>query len=117
MKKTSKELKMKKIFDKLVDENFFENYKIVPFYHNYKVTNLGNPSKNDWIDKYQGYVLVHGRMGNGNTIVSFKLRGNKLLIFRWDTDDSESDGKRYMGSIIVGNRKEKIKKLIEKVKS
>ena len=110
-------LKMKKIFDKLVDEKFFPNYKIPKFFHNYEVTNLGNPSKNDWRDSYHGYRLVNGRYGNGDTIVSFKLRGNKLLIFRWDTDDSESEGKRYLGCINVDEpRRIKLEKLIKKIK-
>ena len=109
-------IKMKKIFNRLVDEKFFPNYKIRPFFHNSEITNLGNPSKSDWINRYQGYVLVHGRYGNGNTIVSFKLRGNKLLIFRWDTDDCESEGKRYLGHIEIDSRKTKLEKIIKKIK-
>jgi hypothetical protein len=103
--------KIRKIFNKLVEEKFFEKYKIKPFIHNVKITNLGNPSKYDWKDKYCDYVLMHGRYGNGDTIVSFKIRKNKLLIFRWDTDSSEYEGKRYLGSIIINDRLEKIKKI------
>ena len=110
-------VKMKKIFEKLVDEDFFHNYKIKPFFHNSEITCLGRPSKNDWRDKYHGYRLVNGRYGNGDTIVSFKLRGDKLLIFRWDTDDSESDGKRYLGCINVNEpRRIKLEKIIKKIK-
>lgn len=110
-------LKIKKIFYKLVDENFFENYKIVPFVHNHEVTNLGKPRKSDWKDHYRGYILVHGRMGNGDTIVTFKLRKNKLLIFRYDTDDYYN-GKRYMGSINIENpRRLKIKKILKEVQN
>ena len=108
---------LKKVFDKLVDEDFFKNYKIKPFYHNYEVTCLGSPTKDSWIPRYNGYVLVRGRMGNGDTVISFKLKRNKLLIFMWDTDDSESEGKKYMGSITLDNRKEKLKKLIKNIKS
>jgi hypothetical protein len=104
---------LKNIFNKLVDENFFQNYKIVPFIHNVKIDNLGNPKKSDWNNKYCGYVLMGGRMGNGDTVVSFKLRNNKLLIFRWSTDDSED--KRYLGSIIINNRKEKLNKIVKNI--
>ena len=116
IKHENKSKKLRKIFNKLVDEKFFPNYKIKPFFHNVEISTLGNPSKSDWKEKYQGYVLMHGRMGNGNTIVSFKLRKNKLLIFRWDTDSCESEGKRYLGSITFDNRKEKLEKIIDKVK-
>ena len=109
-------IKMKKIFEKLVDEDFFRNYKIKPFFHNSEITTLGRPTKYDWINKYNGYRLVSGRYGNGDTIVSFKLRGNKLLIFRWDTDDSESDGKRYLGHIDIDSRKAKLQKIVKKLK-
>ncbi len=110
-------IKMKKIFEKLVDEKFFPNYRIKPFFHNTEITTLGNPSKNDWRDKYHGYRLVSGRYGNGDTIVSFKLRKNKLLIFRWDTDDSEYEGKKYLGSININEpRRIKLEKIIKKIK-
>lgn len=109
--------KLKRVFNKLVDDNFFENYKIVPFFHNTEVTTLGKPRKSDWKDKYKGYILVHGRMGNGDTIVTFKLRKNKLLIFRYDTDDSHLDGMRYMGSVSLElPRKLKIKKIMNQIK-
>ena len=88
IKHENKLLKLKRVFDKFVDEGVFPNYKIPTFYHNYDVSSLGKPSKSDWSYRYRGYVLVHGRMGNGDTVVSFKIRGNKLLVFRWDTDDS-----------------------------
>jgi hypothetical protein len=109
--------KLKKVFNKLVDENFFENYKIIPFFHNREVTTLGKPSKSNWKDKYKGYILVHGRMGNGDTIVTFKLRKNKLLIFRYDTDDYHENGMRYMGSVSTEPpRKLKIKKIMNQIK-
>lgn len=109
-------LKMKKIFEKLVDEDFFHNYKIKSFFHNSEITTLGRPQKYDWRDKYHGYRLVNGRYGNGDTVVSFKLRRNKLLIFRWDTDDSESDGKIYLGHIEIDSRKTKLEKIVNKIK-
>jgi len=116
-KHESNNKKLKQIFYKLVDENFFENYKIPKFFHNFEVTNLGKPSKNNWIERYHGYVLVHGRYGNGNTIISFKLRKNKLLIFQWDTDDSESEGKKYLGSVNIDEpRRIKLEKIINKIK-
>jgi len=109
--------KLKKVFNKLVDDNFFENYKIVPFFHNWDVTTLGKPSKSNWNDNYRGYILVHGRMSNGDTIVTFKLRKNKLLIFRYDTDDSVNTGKIYMGSVSIElPRKLKIKKILNQIK-
>ncbi len=101
------------IFENLVEQNFFPNYNIKPFFHNREITNLGNPKKEDWKPEYRGYVLMHGRMGNGDTIVTFKLRRNKLLIFRYDTDDEESEGKIYMGYTPVNIRLEKLKKLKE----
>jgi hypothetical protein len=119
--KTDKNLedskRIKIIFYKLIDQNFFENYKIPKFFHNYEITNLGKPTKNDWISKYNGYKLVIGRCGNGDTIISFKLRPTKLLIFRWDTDDTITEGKRYLGSINIQNpRKLKLEKIITKIK-
>lgn len=117
IKHENKLLKLKRVFDKFVDEGVFPNYKIPTFYHNYDVSSLGKPSKSDWSYRYRGYVLVHGRMGNGDTVVSFKIRGNKLLVFRWDTDDSESEGRKYLGSIVINDRLEKIKKIKEKITS
>lgn len=110
-------IKIKRIFEKLVDEDFFHNYKIRPFFHNSEITTLGRPFKYEWRDKYCGYRLVNGRYGNGDTIVSFKLRPNKLLIFRWDTDDSEYDGKTYLGSIDIREpRRIKLEKILNKIK-
>jgi hypothetical protein len=100
---------IKKTFDDLVDQNFFPNYNIRPFFHNREITTLENPKKSDWKPQYRGYVLMHGRMGNGDTIITFKIRGNKLLIFRYDTDDAEK--KIYMGSIPINQRLEKLKRI------
>lgn len=113
-----KSRRIRKIFYKLVEDNFFESYKIKPFFHNRLIENLGKPSKNNWSDVYCGYILVYGRYGNGNTIVTFKLRNDKLLIFRYDTDDEETCGKIYLGHIkLKHSRKYKIEKIKERIEN
>ena len=94
-------LKMKELFDILVGADFFQNYKIPTFYHNHDVSNLGKPSCSDWKYSIHGYVRVYGRMGNGNTCITFKLRKRHLLIFRFDTDDDRKSDKRYLCKIDV----------------
>jgi len=118
-------LKIKMIFDKLVDDNFFENYKIPTFYHNREHSNLGKPSKGDFGYYLRGYIIVHGKMGNGNTWITFKLRKNKLLIFKeeMDGDFDKWQQKRYYGCIditkyldVCESRRLKIEKIVKKIK-
>lgn len=108
------------IFNGLVDDNFFENYKIPMFIHNVEISNLGKPSHSDWKCDKNGYIRMRGRMGNGDTWIVFKLRKHKLLIFRYETDNDINEKRRYYGCVDVSKymskgalRELKLKDLLE----
>lgn len=102
---------IKKLHKKLLECNFYKRYKIVPYFHNYDVTCIEPRSelKEYLYDTYDkkgntrescapSYVLVYGRMGNGNDYVRLKKRGNKIILLKW-SDDSDIRDVDYLGTI------------------
>ena len=85
---------LKYVFDKLVEEKFFESYKTTCSYFK----DLGKPTKNDWRWDIRGYVRIYGRMGNGDIQIRFKLRGYRLIILSYDCDEGDV---KYLGSVDV----------------
>lgn len=91
-------LKFSKLHEALIKLDFYKRFKIKPYFHNSDVTNISPRSeliKGD--NNFIYYVLVRGRMGNGNDIIRFKFRKNHILILKCDTDDVRNQ--EYIGKI------------------
>ncbi len=87
---------------KLITCDFHSGFKIVPYFHNRDITHIGKHQGACWVDTGlhntdASYVLMHGRMGNGNCRVRYKKRGDSILLIRYNTDGQTSPV--YLGKI------------------
>lgn len=89
-------LKIRLLHYKLNQLNFYKRFKIVPYFHNYQVTNIEPNDKGFYESKNFYYTLVSGRMGNSDDKIRFKIRGNNILLLRYNNDDQEQ---HYVGKI------------------
>ena len=89
-------LKLLPLHEKLVELKFYDRFKIVPYYHNFDVKVIRPKSKlMDGV--YTSFVIVYGRMGNGDCRVRLKIRGENILLIRYNTDGESKPV--YLGKI------------------
>lgn len=94
-----RDLKIKALHSKLLDCNFHKRFKIVPYFHNYEVTNLGPASYwKEELDDNLSFVLVRGRMGNGDDRVKYRKNGKNLVLIRYSLDADIAE-QVYLGKI------------------
>lgn len=105
-------LEVQRIFNNLVDINFFTttNIKPIPYYG--KIS-FGNPSKSNLNLNILGYSITNG-YEMGDSFIRFKLRNNKLFVLLYDMEIDETKFLKtiYLDKIFVGEyRNKKIKNI------
>lgn len=69
--------------------NFHPRCKIIPYYHNRDISAIGNEYTDKNLSPNNSYLLMGGRMGNGDDRVRYKLHGSTITLLRYSTDDNE----------------------------
>lgn len=85
---------------KLLLCDFHGRYKIIPYFHNREIKFIGGKYTENKLSKDYSYMLMGGRMGNGDDRVRYKIRSDKsILLLKYNTDDSDFDKQEYFGKI------------------
>ena len=87
---------IKKLHIDLMKCEFHKQFKIRPYLHNKNIINIHNDYANTLNDNLS-YVLMHGRMGNGNDIIRYKKRGSSIVLLKYNSESL--DKQEYLGSI------------------
>lgn len=93
--------KLSKLHNELIKLNFYERFKIRPFFHNKQITNI-KPSNKEIKridDNRLSYLLMTGRMGNGDTRIILKTKGNNIVLIKYHTDNELDSKPEYLGRI------------------
>jgi hypothetical protein len=87
----------------LIKCNFHDRFKIIPYFHNRDITTIGNGFVQEKLNEYVGetpsYLLMGGRMGNGDCRVRYKIRGKKHILLLRYSHDSDIPDQVYLGKI------------------
>lgn len=81
---------------KLLLLNFHHRFSIQPFFHNIEINNISCQYPQENLKSDMSYLLMRGRVGNGDDRVRYKKRGEKIILLRYSTD---SDQVIYLGHI------------------
>ena len=85
----------------LLESDFHSRYRISSYFHNRQIDFLGNGS--GWyfedLREDNSFLLMGGRMGNGDDRVRYNVsgKGQKIVLLKFDTEDSTNQ--RYLGSL------------------
>lgn len=95
-----KEWEQHLVFDQLHKNllkcDFHPRCKIQPYFHNSEIKFIGGTMTDINLDINNSYLLVRGRMGNGDDRVRYKSHGSKIVMLKHYTDDNEEE---YLCSI------------------
>lgn len=90
-KKWEQHLILEELHKKLILCDFHSRCKIKPYYHNYDIKFIGGKHTSKDLASNNSYLLVGGRMGNGDDRVRYKLRGSTIVMIKYSTDDNEQE--------------------------
>jgi hypothetical protein len=94
---------LNELHQKLIECNFHRRFKIVPYFHNTEISNIGGNYAQQKLDNYQNetpsYILMRGRMGNGDDRVRYKMRGKKYILLLRYSHDVDVKEQVYLGKI------------------
>lgn len=88
-KKWETHLKLSKLHQNLLMCDFHSRCVIVPYFHNSTIMFIGNKHTSKDLAPNNSYLLMGGRMGNGDDRVRYKLRGSTIAMLRYSTDSIE----------------------------
>lgn len=86
-----KHLALNKLHKKLLECDFHCRCKIKPYFHNIDIKFIGSQYTSKELSNNNSYLLMGGRMGNGDDRVRYKLKGSKITMIKYSTDDTEQE--------------------------
>lgn len=95
-KKWEQHLVLDKLHKKLIECDFHSRCKIRPYFHNTYINFIGDKYTSKDLASNNSYLLMSGRMSNGDDRVRYKLRGSTIVIIKYSTDDNKQE---YLCSI------------------
>ena len=95
-KKWEDHLVLDELHKKLIECDFHSRCKIRPYFHNNDIKFIGDKYTSKDLAINNSYLLMGGRMGNGDDRVRYKLRGSIIVMLKYSTDDNEQE---YLCSI------------------
>lgn len=122
-KQWEQHLKLNQLHQKLIECNFHDTCRIRPYFHNTKIKFIGRAGSiwNTTAKKLttnNSYLLMNGRMGNGDDRVRYKFHGSTIVMLKYSTDADWSD-QEYLCSLPsswidlpIKNLKQEVKKFI-----
>jgi hypothetical protein len=90
-KKREQHLILDELHKKLILCDFHSRCKIRPYYHNFDIKFIGGKYISKDLASNNSYLLMDGRMGNGDDRVRYKLRGSTIVMIKYSTDDNEQE--------------------------
>lgn len=90
-KKWEQHLVLDGLHKKLIECDFHSRCKIRPYFHNSDIKFIGGKWTSKDLGTNNSYLLMGGRMGNGDDRVRYKLRGSTIIMLKYSTDDSEQE--------------------------
>lgn len=88
-KKWEEHLVLNELHKKLIECDFHSRCKIRPYFHNVDIKFIGGKHTSKDLANNNSYLLMGGRMGNGDDRVRYKLRGSTIVMIKYSTDDNE----------------------------
>lgn len=76
---------------KLIECDFHSRCKIKPYFHNADIKFIGGKDTSKDLSSNISYLLMGGRMGNGDDRVRYKLRGSTIVMIKYSTHDNEQE--------------------------
>lgn len=90
-KKWEHHLVLDELHKKLIECDFHIRCKIKPYFHNSDIKFIGGKYISKDLASNNSYLLMGGRMGNGDDRVRYKLRGSRILMIKYSTDSNEQE--------------------------
>jgi hypothetical protein len=110
-------LKLDQLHKNLIQCDFHGRCKIRPYYHNTEIKFIGGRNTSKDLSSDNSYILMHGRMGNGNDMVRYKIHGSTIVMLKYSTDSNDQEFLCSIPSswidIPVDNLKTEVDKFLE----
>jgi hypothetical protein len=90
-KQWEQHLVLDELHKKLIECDFHGRCKIKPYFHNSDIKFIGGKYTSKDLASNNSYLLMGGRMGNGDDRVRYKLRGSTIVMIKYSTDDNEQE--------------------------
>lgn len=95
-KEWEQHLVLDELHNKLIECDFHSRCKIRPYFHNTDIKFIGGKYTLKELASNNSYLLMGGRMGNGDDRVRYELRGSTIVMIKYSTDNNEQE---YLCSI------------------
>ena len=90
-KKWEEHVVLDQLHKNLIECNFHGRCKIRPYYHNVDIKHIGGRFTEKNLASDNSYMLMGGRMGNGDDRVRYKLHGSTIVMIKYSTDDNKQE--------------------------
>ena len=88
-KKWEQHIVLDELHKKLIECDFHSRCKIRPYFHNSDIKFIGGKYTSKDLASNNSYLLMGGRMGNGDDRVRYKLRGSTIVMIKYSNNEQE----------------------------